>query len=143
MQAPANRLPQGVYLHQHTRATAIGSVVYRAMLIHGVIARVAVTYGHNPVCYCPPGYPVVGHCAEHLGKQAHQCNLHLVLSPHGPLFFKEPVNLYQRLLQVYPCHHVSDQIGNQAFRIINTVRTGFYHQNIIGAGFYQVVDCTQ
>ncbi|KGA67086.1 hypothetical protein DJ61_4237 [Yersinia enterocolitica] len=53
------------------------------MPVVGKVTRTPTLHAQQAIFYCPASHPVIGYCAEHLGKQANYTNPHCFV----PLIF--------------------------------------------------------
>src|SRR5690606_10250441 len=81
----------------------------------------------------PPGHSVPGQRREHLGKQGYHTG------PHRSEL-RIPVDLHDTLSQVDVLYVQIRQVRQQPFALVDTARTGLYHQDIIGSGLQQMID---
>ncbi len=71
----------GLCLHNHTRAAAVGCIVHPAVLIKGILADIAAIDFNKSLFPCPAEYAFAYNGFAHLGKEGHNINPHRQKSP--------------------------------------------------------------
>src|SRR5680860_850131 len=131
-----NGISERLNFHQHARATPVGPIIDGTMTIVGKFAGIPALEGQKTIAYCPTRYPVIRHRPEHVRKQANCAN------PHRSEL-RIPVYDHFTLCQIHLPNNLVGKIGNQTLALINGACRCVHDQNIIGAGFYQMIHTTE